>query len=208
MENKFKGNINFEISTYCNAKCPTCYRTRNTKKTAFEYLKLNSRYLEILLPHLNRHMKYDDYENIVLNNLTFFKRTGAKFCGELGDPLMNPEIEKFINLNKYAFLHTTIHTNGGIRRFDWYQKMMKKNDTLVFVFGIDGVTHDINHLYRKSVNTEKAIQNMIASSKIDSERTKWAYTCFDHNQHQIEIARSLAKNYNIEFMLRQNTHEP
>ena len=192
--------FNFEITSHCNAKCPSCFRT-----TFLDYNKnwsVKENYLSDF-----KHLSLDDFENFILENISFLKNnnyghTVAKFCGEVGDPLMHPKIEVLINLSSMVFDKIEIFTNGGLRNRKWIKKMLLKYSKLYFVFGIDGVTDEINQKYRIGVKTDLAISNMIESAK--HKFTKWEYTIFEHNYHQLQDAIDFAKKYDIHIQARIN----
>lgn len=180
---------NFEVSTYCNAKCPSCLRT-----SLSDTLNLS-------------HLSVDDFEEILfLNHKSFSNKSEAKFCGELGDPMMHPELESLISIAEKFFNRVEIYTNGGLRSHHWISKILSKYKKLFFIFGIDGMTNEINNLYRVNVNTEKAYLNMIEASKYN--KAIWHYNIFNHNYFEIDDVISFAKKYNIYLYLRFNNRKP
>lgn len=181
--------VNFDITTKCNAKCPLCAR---------ELKRYSSR--------LNKNMSFEQFEEIVNQNNQFNLMDG-KFCGELGDPLMHNDIDKFIDFGCKIFKRITIHTNGGIRTGNWYENVMKKHSNLYFEFGIDGITQDINSKYRKNVNTKLALNNMFKCANIDPKRITWAFTKFPHNIHQVNEHIMICKKLGINSTLRENYHD-
>ena len=192
--------FNFEITSHCNAKCPSCFRT-----SLLDYNKNwsnNENYLSNF-----KHLSVNDFENFILENISFLKKndyghTIAKFCGEVGDPLMHPEIEVLINLSSMVFDKIEIFTNGGLRYKKWIKKLLMKYSKLHFVFGIDGITDEINQKYRIGVRTDLALSNMIESAK--HRFTKWEYTIFEHNHHQLQDAIDFAKDHSIYILARVN----
>jgi len=178
--------INFEISNYCNLKCPLCPReVTNTK--------LN-----------NVQLEYEIFEEIIFSNYSYFKNCICKFCGEFGDPLTHKQIDDFIELSSKTFKDVLIFTNGSIKKSPWYKNQMKKNVNLHFHFGIDGITDEINNLYRVGSNIEKVFKNLRSATEIDRKRVKWDYTIFKWNKHQVRDAQKMAKTLNIEINIRPN----
>ena len=160
--------VNYEITTHCNARCPTCDRTINPPKLT--------------------HMSLENFRPM---------GTIQKFCGERGDPLMHPEIEKFFDQCSTI----EVHTNGGMRETDWYAEMMQKYN-IQFHFGIDGIGRD---KYRIGVNNKKAIQNMVHCSKYGF--TVWEFTLFKWNYKLIpEVMWKAFENRNLKVNFRQNSH--
>lgn len=168
--------IEFEISSHCNARCPQCPR---------EFIRKNPFWQPKSL------------------DLNFFKnRLGAKlfqrikkvmFCGTYGDPSMSKdalEICKFIRLSN-PDLQIDFHTNGGVRDPEWWAELAKiiGNNGKV-VWGFDGL-QDTNHLYRIGVDWNKAWNNALSFIN-EGGIAEWQYIIFKHNQHQVEEARQIS----------------
>ena len=185
--------FNFEISSYCNANCPSCLRTREKENLV-----------------LNKHLKVEDFEFLILHNIKFFKNNQyenllAKFCGEIGDPLLHPNIDQLISIAETVFDEVEIFTNGGIKNAKWIKKILTRYKKTVFVFGIDGLTDEINQRYRVNVRTDIALKNMIESVKHGF--TKWHYTIFNHNYQELSDVIKFAKNHNLDLLCRFNGRE-
>ena len=181
----------FAITTYCQAKCRSCQRTNpDTGETA-----------DWLTP---THMPYDLFDKIVNNcsdNLTI-----AQFCGELGDPMMHPQITKFVDriFSKKGMNRLIINTNGGLRDPEWYTRMGDNyKQRLSIAFGIDGMSHDTNWKYREGVNWQRAIDNMVALSKTKAD-LEWHFLIFEWNWHEVEEAYNFAKKHNINIIFKFN----
>ena len=184
---------NFEITSYCNADCPSCFRTREK---------------ENLPPY--RHLRVEDFELLVLNNIDFFKnnqydKLSAKFCGEIGDPLLHPNIVQLIGIAESVFDRVEIYTNGGLRNPKWIKNILTQYKKTCFVFGIDGLTDEINQIYRVNVRTNIALKNMIESAKYAF--TKWEYTIFNHNYHELPDVLKFARKHDLSLLCRFNGRE-
>ena len=70
-------------------------------------------------------------------------------------------------------------------------------------FGIDGL-EDTNHLYRRGVKFDKAINNAQAFIQAGG-KAQWNYIVFKHNEHQIESARMLSEIIGFEKILFRGT---
>ena len=194
LENKKYCIFNFELTTYCNAHCPTCFRTR---------------FLD-LIPKPFKHLTTETFSTFILNNIEFLKRNNydlliAKFCGEIGDPLMNPFLDKITSIAENVFDKVEIYTNGGLRSSEWIKKFLLSNKKTSFVFGIDGLNNEINRKYRVNVDTDKALTNMFEASKY--RWTRWDYTIFEHNFHELPNVVELSKKYNLNLLCRFNGRE-
>ena len=191
-ENSDKMHYNFEfsITTYCQAKCPSCARTLILNSDTPERLKI-------------QHMDFAKFKTIVKDEA--FPWSMITFCGEHGDPMMHPKIEDFIEEGfKRSGKGVRVCTNGGLRNEEFYAKLAKKyNDhpfdyirkpkkNLVLLFGIDGTTHELNNKYRIGVDTNQALKNLKAYKRHDG-MGYWEYLIFDHNWKDIIPAAELAK---------------
>ena len=59
------------------------------------------------------------------------------------------------------------------------------------IFGIDGLS-DTHHIYRRNTKYEDVINNAKAFIAAGG-RANWQYIIFDHNKHQTEEAKHIAK---------------
>ena len=115
-------------------------------------------------------------------------------CGNLGDPCISSD-----SLNGFEYfriennnMHLSMNTNGGAQDVEWWKELaiiMGRKGHVTFSF--DGLK-DTNHLYRQGVNWENCMKNSAAFIS-KGGRARWEFIIFDHNQHQIEEARELAK---------------
>jgi MoaA/NifB/PqqE/SkfB family radical SAM enzyme len=170
--------LQFEPTSYCNARCPHCGR----------FDENGNLYPDLKLTHLDADTILDNLELSTLLSLSEVILEGDK-----GDPIMHPGIEKFIDSFYNLPSQPTINliTNGGIRSTAWWANLGKKYPQLRLTFSIDGL-EDTNHLYRVGVNYRKAMDN--AQAYIDAGgHAIWKFLVFRHNQHQINEAKSLAQ---------------
>lgn len=158
-------NLHLELSSYCNAECPMCVRTGTTfLPEQLSYYIIESKFCK------------QNFKQI-------------KYGGNLGDPLMNPDAMKFFNLFRSA--RQVIHTNGSLRSKSFW-KELGQIENLCVVFGIDGTDQETHSKYRVDTFYERILEN--AQTFIDAGgEAWWQFIVFRHNEHQIENARSIAK---------------
>lgn len=178
-----------EISSRCQAACPMCSRNIRGGGTN-ERLKLNDWSLQdfkiIMTESVLRQLKY------------------INFCGTYGDPIMNNSLLDMIDyaytINPY--IHIDISTNGSARSTDWWRSLAKicNKRSHSVVFGIDGLK-DTHTLYRINTDFDRILKN--AKSFIHSGgNATWQFILFKHNEHQIQAAEALSKEYGFKhFML-------
>jgi len=164
-----------EITSDCNAACPQCPRNVYGGQTV-PNLPVN-RWTVNDLPKM--------FRSSFVANLDL-----VYFCGTYGDPLMNPQVlqiaDWFKQRNPSAKIG--IHTNGGVGKMQTYRDLAKVVDFIAF--GIDGLD-DTNHIYRRRVKWNQVMSR--AETFISAGgKANWDYIVFEHNQHQIEKARTVA----------------
>jgi len=193
-------SYDFSLSSYCNAACPSCKRYEDFCETNY----VDPKHLHPSL--VQKHMKYDVFEKSVLDNYDYFVNREVMFEGELGDPMMNPELLKFIDFGSKVFKNLHIVTNGGTRNHLFYNKIGNQYKNIEIKFSIDGLESDTNEIYRRQVDTQKALSNMICFSKTKygSRNTYWQYIIFEHNYFEIPEVLLLAKEHNITVLLKIN----
>jgi MoaA/NifB/PqqE/SkfB family radical SAM enzyme len=179
------------ITTYCQAKCPLCARISQQTGKFKDFLSLI---------HTDFHILNRLIDDIAKYTLTKY----VQICGDYGDPLMHPDIEKIIDkINEHNMI-ATIHTNGGIRNELFYKEIAKKK--VIIIFGIDGIDENTNSKYRIGVNFDKAMKNMLTFAKAvnNKKQVVWDFLVFDYNTEQLDKALEIANNNNIQICFRIN----
>lgn len=190
--------IEFENTTTCNSFCPVCVR--------FQADDDNALYLNPLVD-FNKHLSTENIIKI-LSDPCVDDNVLIEFIGTAGDPLAHPNflelLEVSIKLKPKAKFN--IHTNGGLKNPDYYEKLGKLLSTTKwydFQFSIDGL-EDTNHIYRIGVQWDKIMENLRAFIKGGGIPT-WQMVVFPWNKHQVEEARKFAKKIGCKsFNTRQN----
>jgi MoaA/NifB/PqqE/SkfB family radical SAM enzyme len=165
--------IHLEITENCQAACPMCPRTGNSKIAMAE-------------------LSIDDIKKFFNQQFILQLKTIA-FCGNYGEPIVAAdclEIVKYFRLHN-SEMHIGINSNGGARSKQWWQELAHTLGNRGHVtFGIDGLT-DTNHIYRVNVKYDNAINN--AKHFIEAGgNAKWDFLVFKHNEHQVEQAKQIA----------------
>jgi|TARA_R110002074_G_scaffold145687_1_gene294739 wyosine [tRNA(Phe)-imidazoG37] synthetase (radical SAM superfamily) len=187
MPTRYPIGFDFAITSYCQARCKTCPRTNSETGEKADWLVLE-------------HHDYNNFEQTTTNS-RYYNTNDVKyikFCGQTGDPMMHPDITKFIDQAFKLTNKVIINTNGGLRNADWYKTMGNKyGNKLKIVFGIDGIDHDTNWKYREGVNFAKAWENMVAYCDTPGE-SQWDFLIFEWNYDQIPEVAKLAKEINVD----------
>jgi len=187
-------NINeyqLEITTYCNAACPQC--PRNIQGSGI------NPYMPLV--HLSR-----EAIDAAFGVEHCGKLKQIFFCGSYGDPVMHPDFLDILQdfRRKHPTLWLYIHTNGGVHdeRY-WAEIATIMNGYGQIDFGFDGL-EDTLHLYRRNVKYAVAMRNARAFIGAGG-RAQWNYIVFKHNEHQVETARALSKEYGFFNFLPRKT---
>jgi len=171
--------IEFEVTTKCNAKCPQCVRN------------YHGDYTWPSLPIIDLDIK-STFKNIPSS---VWKELGhIRFCGTYGDPCMRKDLIDIIRLTKSVTdASISISTNGSIRSTKWWEELATVLDPTKdsVTFGIDGL-EDTNHLYRIGTSYKKIISNLKAFNQAGGA-SFWSFLVFEHNQHQVDHAREFSK---------------
>jgi MoaA/NifB/PqqE/SkfB family radical SAM enzyme len=165
--------INIELSSRCNARCPLCIRNFHgfPHNTGYEETDLSLARLKEIVPE----SVVSQLDHLMVN-------------GDYGDMLMNPETPEILawfrehgNLN----FKIDVFTNGGARGREFWEALGLLD--LDINFCIDGL-EDTHHLYRQNTLYETVIRNAGYYMSAGG-RAHWCMTEFDHNRHQIDQAR-------------------
>lgn len=163
--------IDFELSSHCNSKCPQCPR----------YDMFGRVHEDLDVTHLDVNIIKELPIKKIKNLRT------VKFCGNFGDPLMHPELDEIVDF--FQRQQITISTNASLRSRQWWSNL-GKNKNVSVIFCIDGIGKE-HELYRRNTSYEKIIDN--AKSFIKAGGTAcWQFIVFRHNEHQIKEAKKLS----------------
>ncbi|MCB0367031.1 MAG: radical SAM protein [Bdellovibrionaceae bacterium] len=168
--------VHLEITTKCNATCPMCLR-------AVLGGKINPQLPLVELSLL-------DIQKIMPE--PFVKQLGRIYlCGNYGDPILAQEtlevLQYFRRVNPEVRLD--IFTNGSARSEHWWRQAASVVD--LCRFGIDGL-EDTNHIYRRGTKWPLLMRNVEAFISAGGS-AHWDFIVFRHNEHQVELARSLSE---------------
>ena len=125
-------------------------------------------------------------------------------CGNYGDIIAYPYLLETLDIvNKHEIPMTRLYTNGSARTTEyWVQVAKKLKGTMTF--SIDGL-EDTNHIYRVGSNWKKVMES--AKAFIDAGGYAiWEMLVFEHNQHQVEESRAIAKQWGVEeFVVKKSS---
>jgi MoaA/NifB/PqqE/SkfB family radical SAM enzyme len=177
-------SIVIEATSHCNIHCPQCPR--------FDQEGFLTKHLTPA--HLDFESFRDNFNLASVPNLR-----NVTFEGDYGDIMMHPDCAEFFDIFK-DIPELWVVTNGSMRSPKWWAELAKQKNILL-TFSIDGL-EDTNHIYRIGASWKKIMAN--AQAYIDAGgQAEWKFLVFEHNQHQIEEARALAKSMGfVEFVVK------
>jgi MoaA/NifB/PqqE/SkfB family radical SAM enzyme len=168
--------IHIELSSRCNAWCPSCPRNVDGFKLVDGLIER-----DLSLVRLRE----------IVDTLPMLKT--VQICGNYGDPIAAKNILEVLDflISKKYFIH--IHTNGSLKTQEWWAELgnkIKNIEHLVF-FALDGL-EDTHEIYRQGTNYNKIIDNANAFIS-NGGKAVWQFIPFAHNEHQIKEAFLLSK---------------
>ena len=164
--------INFELSSHCNSKCPQCPR----------YDMFGRVHKDLNITHLDVNI----IKKLPIKKIKNLKK--VIFCGNFGDPLMHPDLNEIVEF--FQDQQISISTNASLRSQQWWSDL-GRNKNVSVTFCIDGIGQE-HEIYRRNTSYKKIIEN--AKSFIQAGGTAyWQFIVFHHNEHQINEAKKLSK---------------
>lgn len=187
----FGHTLRIEASTLCQLKCPGCWNA-NKKKS-----KLGEGYL-----------KLKDFEAIIKKNPWIRKVEFSNF----GEPLLNPELDRILNCAHKNNIRPSFGNGVNLNLINHsIIKAIVSSKTDKMLVSIDGATDEVYQKYRKGGSLPRVLANI---EKINKEKIKqksttprlvWQFLVFEHNRHEIDMARQLAQRYRMDFLVHNSS---
>ena len=169
-------------TNHCQLECPLCPTGRGDTSVAYGLLKLD------------KYKKVMDVFGKWAQTVLFFA---------WGEPLLN---KSFIEMIRYASqsphkIRSITNVNLNNITDEQVKGLMTSNLDQVNA-SIDGVTQEVYEKYRVGGNLEVVFNNLkklIAAKKLYKSNTRitWAFIVNKHNEHQIETAKKMARDFGI-----------
>jgi len=180
---------NIETGFRCRLQCPYCQRQRKEAKQKIKAASEMS--IETFLK------LGDSCRELVL-------------CGQISDPLYHPKLIEILEIKSTEFpdLKLWINTNGSGKSLNWWKKAYAAADKNTYwVFGLDGASQESANVYRIGTNFDNVLEAMKLGASLGFEIT-WQYILFQHNEHEIEKAKKMARAHKINFTLLYSNRWP
>ena len=167
--------IDIELTSFCNISCKGCFRVMSKEADKI----LNKTYLD--LDVIKEKFKKEMFPNIKIIN----------FCGSVDEPTTHPQFFEIIKHFATWNCHINVATNGSLRTETWWSKLASiMPESHVVTWGIDG-SDETSEMYREGSNFKKVQKNFRAFIGAGG-RAHWQFIVFEHNEHQLEIAKQMA----------------
>ena len=191
MRSRDEHRIRLEAATICQLACPSCPTTQGLVKA-----QIGAGFL-----------KFDQFRRIVDDN----PRISEIELSNWGEIFLNPDIERII---EYAYRRNVALSawNGANLNHvrDSVLEAMVRCKFRGITCSIDGVTGETYEVYRRRGDLERVLDNIRKLNAYKQQRRsrypklRWQMIVFGHNQHEIEAARSLARELDMTFVLKTN----
>ena len=166
-----------DISNLCSLECPKCMRVQWKDKKKIP----------------GKTMTVEQFGKII----NYFKH--IDFCGQISDPIFNPNFITFLSMCRDAQKSSTVHTAASQRPISWYEKAFDTNPKTRWIFGVDGLPEE-SCMYRINQDGEKLFEAMKMGAK-KGLQIEWQYIVFSYNEDHIQEAYEMAKDNNIQFVI-------
>lgn len=183
-------SISIDASSLCQLKCPICSQTKG------QFGVVGRGYL-----------RFNDLRNFV-NNYPHFKNIELSNYGEI---FLNPELKEII---KYAYdQHVSLTAWNGVNLNTVNKEILEclvKYQFKAMSISIDGATNNTYTFYRRGGNLDTVIKNIQTINYYKQKyRTEfpnlfWQFVVFGHNEHELPIAREMARTLNMQFKPKLN----
>jgi len=168
--------VHIELTSRCNASCPQCPRNLSGGEVnpTLPMSELSLGDVKTLLP---------------LELVQRLRKVYA--CGNYGDPMVAKDTLPIFEYLRAASstIELGMFTNGSGRTREFWEGLAQL--TSYVRFSIDGL-EDTNHVYRRGTHWARIMESVAAFVGAGG-RAEWDFIVFRHNEHQIEEARTLAR---------------
>jgi len=186
--------LQIDVTSHCNARCGACMRNIDGGETR-PGLMLSHFDLELWKRIASKDTRGWWIRSLVLN-------------GNWGDPMMHPHLVEMLKYwtDHHPETNISIATNGSMRSTKFWADLatvLRNGSQHKVDFSIDGM-EDTHQLYRRKTIFSKIVENVKSFTNANGV-AQVVMTMFEHNKHQIEEVKELARELGaIRFKARQS----
>ena len=178
--------LHIEANASCQLRCPTCPTTSKGYPPV-----VGSGYL-----------RQKDLKKLLENN-PYFENVQLANRGEL---FLNPELLQIIKLGFKKNIAMTADSGVNLNHVgDGVLEGLVKYKFNSILCSIDGATPETYRIYRIGGNFKRVIKHIEIINKYKKKyqsiypKLTWQFVVFGHNEHEIPLARKMAKSLNMSF---------
>lgn len=176
--------LKIETTVLCNLKCPGCFRTEAALETKEKFMnfKLYQKIIDSLAPYLLEISLYDQ-----------------------GEPLVQPDIFKFIQYNTQKNIGTIVSSNFAMILSEEKLKNLISSGLDYLIVAIDGIKQETYGQYRVGGNIKTVLNNLkriiALKKKLKSKRPyiEWQMINFAWNKKEQPTAEKMARQIGCDF---------
>ena len=182
-------------TSHCNARCGACTRNIFGGETKHN--------LEL------KHFDLDVWKRMATTDTKGWYINHLSLNGNWGDALMHPNIIEMIDTwtTHHPESAVDVATNGSLRSTEfWVQlaKVLRACPSHTLGFAMDGM-EDTHHIYRRKTSHSKLVDNIKTFTNAGGTAIIYM-TLFEHNKHQVEEVKQLAKELGADRFIVRHSH--
>jgi len=178
--------LTVEATNVCNLRCPQCFT--GVGELGREKSMLHVEDFRRLIDELGDHLLQVEFYN-------------------WGEPLLNKRLPEMIRMAANRGVATVISSNLSFPMTDERAEEIVQSGLHVIGLSADGATQAVYEQYRVRGDLALVLENVdrlnAAKRRLGSStpRIVYSYHLFAHNTHEVDAARALAREHEIEFSL-------
>ncbi|MBU1238884.1 SPASM domain-containing protein [Myxococcota bacterium] len=189
------GMIRLEASSVCQLRCPACSTARGKNRRGVIGWGF---------------LKFADFAKFIEEN----PQVKTIEISNWGEVFLNPELDAIIQFayEKGVYLKAANGVNLNTVSHATLENLVKYQFRHLSV-SIDGGSHETYRLYRRKGSFNRVIRNIKTINYFKEKyqspfpKLNWQFVIFGHNEHELPLARELARELNMEFRPKLN-HTP
>lgn len=174
--------IIIEPTNFCNLKCPFCVNPIMKREKGIMSLEKFKELIDLLPKSI--------------------KKVTLHFAGE---PFLNPNLPKMVNILKERKIYVGLSTNGTLD-FKTYKRTVDLGLDLMLI-SLDGPTKETHEKYRVGSNFEQILETIKKITKIPKKKTKIIiqFLVMKYNEKYIPKMKELCKNLRVDELWLKTT---